>query len=216
MRPAGAPARRSRAARLPPAERRAQLVGSALRVFARRGLGAARHADVAAEARVSLPAVFVYFPTREALRDAVLDRVERHYLAMLWGVADDGSARATLLAVARAFAASVDAEPDVARVWLNWSTAMRDELWPRHVRFQRRVLGRLTRLIRRGQRDGSVDRRVVPEDAARLMYAAAYAVLQMKLTGCPATRLGRFLRSAVDAVAGHPSPRARRSRSWPR
>ena len=39
---------RPRAARLAPAERRAQLLACALHVFARRGLGRATHADVAA------------------------------------------------------------------------------------------------------------------------------------------------------------------------
>lgn len=185
-----------------PEERRAQLLASAVRAFARRGLGAVRHADVAAEAQVSLPAVFFYFRTRQDLVGAVLKEIERYYLAMLHGAhRGDAPARDALAAVARAFATSVDTHPDHARVWLDWSTAMREELWPHYLRFQRRVLRLLASTIRRGQEEGTVVRSVDAADAARLLYHAAYAVLQMKLDEEPAARIERFLASLVDAVA---------------
>src|SRR5271156_346012 len=74
--------RRRRAPALDKAERRALLLGSAIRVFARRGIGAARHAEIAREAKVSVPTVFFYFPTREALVSAVLDEVARFFTEM--------------------------------------------------------------------------------------------------------------------------------------
>ena len=46
-------ARRPRAARMPPQERRARLIEAGIRVFARRGIGAARPIEVATEAEVS-------------------------------------------------------------------------------------------------------------------------------------------------------------------
>jgi len=199
--------RRPRAARMRPAERRAQLVACALAAFARRGLGATRHADVAAEAGVSLPAVFFYFRTRDTLVGAVLGEVERYYVEMLRTAhAADGTARDVLHRIAAAFAASVDTHPMHARVWLNWSTAMRDDLWPRYLVFQGRVLRDLAATIRAGQRTGVVADALHAADAARLMYAAAYAVLQMKLGGEPPAHVTRFLATVVDAVA----PAARR------
>ena len=198
------PARR-RAARLQPAERRAQLVASALAVFARVGLGSTRHADVAAAARVSLPAVFHYFATRAALVQAVLDDIERFYLDMMADAVAGtrgGTACDALLAHGRAFARSVDTHPDHARVWLDWSTTVGDQLWRRYLRFNRRVDQGVTATLRRGQADGSVAADVIPEDAARLFVAAAYAVVQMKLTGQSDAKVERFLQSAVRAVAG--------------
>jgi TetR/AcrR family hemagglutinin/protease transcriptional regulator len=198
------PRARRRAPRLPPAERRAQLVASALAAFARRGLGATRHADVAAAAAVSLPAVFHYFPTRDALVGAVLAEVERFYLGMMAGAGPgmEATARATLLAHGRAFACSVDTHADYAKVWLDWSTAVRDQLWRRYVTFSRLIDRGVAATIRRGRRDGSVAPDVVPEDAARLFVACAYAVVQMKLAGLPDARVERFLQSAVRAVVG--------------
>ena len=59
--------RRPRAPRLAPEARRAQLLASAMRVFARRGIAAARHAELASEAGVAVSTTFAYFPTREEL-----------------------------------------------------------------------------------------------------------------------------------------------------
>jgi TetR/AcrR family hemagglutinin/protease transcriptional regulator len=160
---------------------------------------------VAAVARVSLPAVFHYFPTRDALVSAVLDDVERLYLAMLADAAAataGATARDTLLAHARAFARSVEDHADHARVWLDWSTAVRDQLWRRYLVFSRRVDRTVAATIRRGRRDGSVAPDVVADDAARLFVGAAYAVMQMKLAGGSAAKLERFLVSAVRAVVG--------------
>lgn len=189
-----------------PEERRAQLLGCALRAFARRGLGGARHADVAAEAAVSLPATFVYFRSREALVEAVLDEIERYYLLLVGGAARrDLPPRDGLLSIARAFAASVQTHPDHARVWLDWSTAVRDDLWPRYLRFEARCLRIIAGRIRAAQRAGTVDRRVHADDAAQIMYTAAYAVMQLRLRRTAPARLERFLASVIAAVA--PPPR---------
>ena len=59
---------RSARKRLPPDERRAQLLAIAIDVFAERGLGAARHAEIAERAGVAVSTVFVYFPTREEVQ----------------------------------------------------------------------------------------------------------------------------------------------------
>jgi hypothetical protein len=61
--------RRHRTARLDQTARRAMLLQHAIRAFARRGIGAAGHADVARRARVAAPTVFFF------------SRRERHWLA---------------------------------------------------------------------------------------------------------------------------------------
>jgi TetR/AcrR family transcriptional regulator, hemagglutinin/protease regulatory protein len=87
-------------------------------------------------------------------------------------------------------------------VWLDWSTAVRDQLWRRYFRFSQRIDRGVTGTIRRGQRDASVAADVVAEDAARLFVAAAYAVVQMKVAGFSDAKVERFLGSAVRAVVG--------------
>ena len=62
--------------RLSPSERRAQLLEHAMAAFADAGIERAAHADVAARANVSTPTVFKYFPSRDALVDAILNEIE--------------------------------------------------------------------------------------------------------------------------------------------
>src|SRR5215510_5882749 len=194
---------RPRARRLLPAERRAQLLTCALRVFARRGLGEARHAEIAKEAGVSIPTVFFYFPTRNELVNAVLDEVERFYLEL----AEQMHGRALpapqiLLQHAITFAASVDTHPDYARVWLDWSTAIRDEVWPRYLDFQGKLVQILEKTIRRGQRTGTVAADVDPEDAALLGFSAAHMLAQMKFLRRAPEKVERFMRAVVRSVLG--------------
>lgn len=195
---------RRRAARLQPAERRAQLLRSALTVYARLGLGAARPVDVAHAAHVSLPAVFHYFPTREDLVTAVLDEVEGFYVEMVVKAAAPrgARARALLLDLGRVYARSVDTSPDHARIWLDWSTAVNEHMWLRSLQVSRRVERVIAAVIRRGQRDGDVASDVVPSDAAKLFVASAYAVVQMKIAREKPATVERFLTSAVRAVVG--------------
>jgi TetR/AcrR family hemagglutinin/protease transcriptional regulator len=201
--PQRGPAPRKRASRLDQAERRAQLLQCAMRVFARRGLGAARHAEIAKEAGVSVPAVFFYFPTREELVTAVLDEIDRFLMEMAQQIhASDRPAPEILLEHARAFAASVDTHPDYARVWLDWSTAIREETWPRYLDFQERIVEIIARTIRRWQTERGVASDVDIEDDARLMVAAAHMVAQMKFTRVLPEKLDHFLRTLVGAAIG--------------
>ena len=125
-----------------------------MHVFARRGLGGARHSEIAKEAKVSVPTVFFYFPSREALVKAVLEEVARFLTDMTVEIhSSPEPAPDIVLAHAKAFADSVDTHPDYARVWLDWSTAMRDEIWPLYLEFQENiVVGIIANTIRRWQR----------------------------------------------------------------
>ena len=199
--------RRKRAARLDPAERRARLLAHALRVFARRGLAGGRHAEIARDARVSVSAVFVYFPTRDALVAAVLDEVERFYVEMVDATLRlDLPAPELLLALARAFTASVDGEPERARIWLEWGAALRDKSWPRYLAFQDHLVERVARIVRRGVAEGTLASDVDPEADARVVIAGAPVVVQMKLGRRPAEEVERFLVTLVRATIGRLPP----------
>jgi TetR/AcrR family hemagglutinin/protease transcriptional regulator len=192
-----------RARRLPPSERRTQLLTCALRVFARRGLGEARHAEIAKEAGVSVPTVFFYFPTRDELVSAVLDEVERFCLELAERVhGRDLPAHQILLQHAIAFAESVDTHPDYARVWLDWSTAIRDKVWPRYIDFQEKLVRILEKTIRQGQRKGTFAADVDPEDAALLGLSAAHMLAQMKFLRRAPEKVERFMRAVVRSVLG--------------
>ena len=186
------------------------LLACALRVFARRGIGAAHYAEIAALARVSVPTVFVYFPTRAALVDAVLAEVERFYIALAEQAhASRRPAPEVVTAHAMAFARSIDEHPDHATLLLNWSSAVRTEHWPRYQAMETRVVALLARTLARGQRQGSIAIAIAPEDAARMLYGAAYLLAQQKLSGHPQAEISRFFDAVVQLLV---SSLARRTR----
>ncbi|MBM4334913.1 MAG: TetR/AcrR family transcriptional regulator [Deltaproteobacteria bacterium] len=194
---------RTRASRLDPSERRARLLAHALGVFGRRGLAAGRHAEIARESGVAVSTVFVYFPTRAELVGAVLDEVEQFYVGMVERVlALELPAPRVLLALATAFADSVDEHPEYARLWLEWSAAIRDEVWPRFIAFQDRLTARVARIVERGKSEGTVAASVDAEEDARVIVAAAPVVAQMKFSGRSPEQVARFLRTVVETTLG--------------
>jgi TetR/AcrR family hemagglutinin/protease transcriptional regulator len=194
---------RRRAPRLEKAERRALLLQCAMRVFARRGIGAARHAEIARKAKVSVPTVFFYFPTRKALVNAVLEEVARFFTEMAEAAhGKRGSAPEIVLEHLRAFADAVDTHPDYTRVLLEWSTALRDEVWPRFLRFQEKVIATLALSIRRWRMETGSDRDPEAEDDARVIAATGYVLVQMKVAKLPNSRIERFLQHLVRDTLG--------------
>jgi TetR/AcrR family hemagglutinin/protease transcriptional regulator len=185
------------------AERRALLLQSAMRVFARRGLGAARHAEIARGAKVSVPTVFFYFPTRKALVSAVLEEVARFFTEMAETVHDKhGPAPELILEHMRAFAGAVDTHLDHTRVLLEWSTALRDEVWPLFLRFQEKIVALIARTIRRWRLETASDRDPEAEDDARMIAATGYVLVQMKVAKLPNSRIERFLHTLVRDTLG--------------
>jgi len=73
--------RRSRARKLPAAERRNEIVTAAIRVFARKGCYGGTTREVAAGARVSEPTVYRYFTSKKALYLAAVQAAAERFLA---------------------------------------------------------------------------------------------------------------------------------------
>jgi TetR/AcrR family hemagglutinin/protease transcriptional regulator len=172
-------------------------------VFARRGISRASHAEVAAEANVAVATVFAYFRTRAELVQAILAEVEEYYgVQAAHCQRSDVSAPRALLDSAEAYAVSIDTHPNHARVWLEWSTAIREEIWPLYVAFQTRMVGVFADTIRRGQREGTVPADLDAEESALMIVGAAHVVAQMKFTRRPAEKVHRFLLALLRGALG--------------
>lgn len=194
---------RARANRLAPEARRAQLLECAIRVFARRGLGRGGHAEIAHEARVAVPTVFAYFRTRGELVAAVLAEIARFYsdLSDRHYRPENPAVRA-LLDFAIAFAASVDSHRDQATVLLEWSTAVRSEIWPLFLEFHAAMTARIENTIRRGQEEGTIESDLDPRNAALILIGSAHLVAQMKFAHAEPERVHRFLLALLRAAIG--------------
>ena len=208
--PPGSPRRR-----LPPEERKAQLLETALEVFARRGFGRAGHAEIAEAAGVAVSTVFLYFKTREALMDAVLSEVGRYYLDLALRVhQQEKPCREILLDHRVAFHESLESHPHHARLALDWSTAIREELWPRYKTFTDRLVENHVRTIRRGQQEGDVPESVDPETSARMLIASAQMTATQLLAGVQPEMVDRMSQLFIAAALGQVTTTDDPQRRW--
>ncbi|XEI32386.1 TetR/AcrR family transcriptional regulator [Aeromonas veronii] len=169
-----------RRTRLSPEARRSQLMECAIEVFSRRGIGRAGHAEIAEQAKVSVATVFNYFNTREELVDEVLAEIERfvnQILSQAYG--DQGS---IFDKIQRHVRLSVDAaydQPDYAGIWLEWSSSVREEVWPRYSRLLDHCLEQIASELQTALDAGEISSVLSAQDLARSLTGFGYVMMQM-------------------------------------
>lgn len=199
--PKAAPQTRKRQ-RLTQEDRRAQLLKCAVKIFAEHGLNAANHALIAEDAGVSVPTVFFYFSSRESLVDAVLSDVERvHIINFKRALNSKKKANVVLRELGESMTSSLEEHRYHSRIFLEWSIMARADIWPRFLKLHQYIIQTLTKIIERGQREGTCHPKLVAEDEAYILHATAYNITQMKLTGCPPDRIERYINSVLRTVA---------------
>ena len=161
--------------RLPPAQRREQIVGAARSLIVQRGLSAISLRDIAAAAGVSMGTVTYHFSgVDEILGEVVVAESERFYAEVVEVADAEPDARAALRVLIDPM---FEESPDVEAHWRIWSdywaaVARRPGMtqpYAERVRFWEACC---TRVIERGVRDGSL-RPVEP--AAAALKLSAYA-----------------------------------------
>lgn len=169
-----------RRTRLSPEARRSQLMECAIEVFSRRGIGRAGHAEIAEQAKVSVATVFNYFNTREELVDEVLAEIERFVNQMLsQAYGDQGS---IFDKIKRHVSLSVDAaydQPDYAGIWLEWSSSVREEVWPRYTRLLDQCLELIASELQTAMDAGEITSVLSAQDLARSLTGFGYVMMQM-------------------------------------
>jgi TetR/AcrR family hemagglutinin/protease transcriptional regulator len=187
--------------RLPPEERRAQLLSIAIDVFADRGIGAARHAEIAERAGVAVSTVFVYFPTREELVDAVLDEVADFFLRAAERLHGQEKGCVEILRdVGNAFLDFVQTHRSQAIVWLEWGAAVREDIWPRYRTFTESIVAITRRTLDRGQAEGCVPANRDLESLARLFASSSQSIARLQLSDVDPETVERFQETVLRSI----------------
>jgi len=170
-----------------------QLLEKAVMCYAQMGVERAGHGDVAKLASVSTATVFNYFPTREALTEAVLleirgifDHIFDNYPA------ESKSAAEQVQEMADAYDDLVEEYPDLIKVLLNWSASFGPDVRPQYLEFQDHVLDGIHKRLPKPKEDRT---------EARIILAAAYSYARMKFDNTSGDVLNRFVVRIVQAIA---------------
>lgn len=191
--------------RLSPEQRKEQLLGYALEVFSKRGIGRAGHADIADMAQVSVATVFNYFPTREDLVDAVLKAAESEFQQIITRHLHLGKnhVRNSLSFVTSALVDAALADKEWLKVWYEWSTSIREDIWPNFVEGKNVVLDQYTALFAHGIEEGVIPERRSATELARLFDGVCYILYLQTHQQPDKDALIRQADGYIDMLCGH-------------
>ncbi len=163
--------------RLSPQKRKEQLHDIAIEVFARRGIGRGGHADIAEIAQVSVATVFNYFQTREDLVDEVLNQVEKHYSEFInKSINTDASAEYNLNTLTNNIINSAIIGENWMKVWFEWSTSTRDEVWPLFLTCNESNQKKMELMFDNAMERGEICDRHNSADLANLFHGICYSL----------------------------------------
>jgi len=186
--------------RLSPEDRRKQLLTAAIDLFAEKGFGEAKHADIARRVGVSTAATFVYFPTREALLDAVTEEVSQFFLALFDGIeVTRGGAPATLRMLAAQSIEQAENHRNMVLVQLGWAARFDAHMRKSYLVFQEEILSKISEILWASEDNISRENR----DDARILLSASQALSLMKIDGEPEEKLARFTDHTIDVVLAY-------------
>ena len=182
--------KRARAAQMQPEERRKQLLRAGVACFAAKGIGGTKHADLARACQVSVPAVFSYFPNRDALVNSILEDVGNALLENVIAPAQRLPLAEQLRATAPLFVEFSEREPDYVKVWLMWSMHFAPGIQAHYQEFERQLINALADMFvdaPSGEADDDI------HDRARMIVASSAFLAKMVFDGVSEQRRKDFV-----------------------
>jgi AcrR family transcriptional regulator len=142
-------------------ERRAEILRAALSVFARQGLAATKISDIAEAAGISHGLVYHYFPTKEAIYTALVERAAQGGLRTTEEALAHSSAASPwerLRTLCEVMVTGIQTQPEYLMIMLQVGTpnALPGGARRALVQYARQTVANLAALIREGQEAGQV------------------------------------------------------------
>lgn len=183
-------------------EKRAEILATATRVFARSGYAATRIEDVALEAGVAKGTVYTYFKSRDEILLTAFEVFEEKLLAGVRAVVEkDDSALQRLRAVIRTVIGSMEDEPELARVVLDfWAAGTFEgktgiDFGRVYAEYRNIMVG----LLEEAKQEGTV-RRDLPENTPAVIVGTLEGVLLQWIVAPEALTLGGMAEPILDVL----------------
>ncbi|CAH0526971.1 TetR/AcrR family transcriptional regulator [Vibrio hippocampi] len=191
--------------RLSPEKRKLQLMEIAQEVFAKRGIGRAGHADIADVAQVSVATVFNYFPTREDLVDEVLNDVVSQYSNFISNTIDpDNSIQDNLQNLLDGIVELSICDCHWNKVWFEWSTSTRDEVWALFLSSNETSQSLLENLFQAAIDNGDISNMHQPKALTSLLHGVSYSVFVEANREADPNTLKYLSQTFIDMVCNKP------------
>jgi AcrR family transcriptional regulator len=191
--------KRVRASQKPPEERKKQLLRAGVECFAQKGIGGTKHADLARACEVSVPAVFSYFPNRDALVTSILEEVGQALLDNVITPAQELPPTEQLRATAPLFIEYAEREPDFVKVWLMWSMHFAPGIQAQYQVFEKQLINALAEMFT-GADSGGVEEDDI-QDRARMIVASSAFLAKMVFDGVSEKRREDFVNHVLKPLS---------------
>ena len=182
------------------ADRRRQILGAAVKVFAAKGFHAARVGDIAEEAGVAYGLVYHYFKSKDELLETIFRTTWTDMLARVREVEASGApATEAVRQVTALLLRTWRRDPDLVRVLVREVT--RSQHVQREVQEISEAMEVLENIVRRGQEAGEFQPELEPRLAAVVFYGALDEVLTSWVLGQLPDRDEDIARAERDVVS---------------
>jgi TetR/AcrR family fatty acid metabolism transcriptional regulator len=182
------------------ADRRRQILGAAVKVFAGKGFHAARVGDIAEEAGIAYGLVYHYFASKEEVLETIFRTTWTEMLARIGEVEEaDVPAAEAVRQVTALLLRTCRRDPDLVRVLVREVT--RNQHVQQEIEEITEAMGALERIIRRGQETGEFRTELDPRLAAVVFYGALEEVLSGWVLGQLPDRDEDIARAEKNVVA---------------
>jgi len=184
-----------------PEKRRKQLLRAGVTSFATKGIGGTKHADLARACQVSVPAVFSYFPNREALVSSVLEEVGNAMIENVLTPALSLPKQEQLPATAPLFIEFAQRDPEYVKVWLMWSMHFAPDIQAQFQIFENRVINMLAEMFADEVPSNNAHGNL--QDRARMLLASSAFLAKMVFDGVSEKRQQDFVSHVLKSLAMH-------------
>ena len=90
--------------------------------------------------------------------------------------------------------------PDVIKVWLDWSTGFRADVWPRYILMQEQLHAAARKVLMAGKRQGSLSENLNVKAAARLFVGGGHTVVLARFAGASTSEIEVLIQYLIASV----------------
>ena len=192
--------------RLPPKERKKQLEEFIIKATADHGISRVTHSQIAKLAGVSVSTIHYYFHKRQNLVDAAIKQVEDFLIEIFTVNLGQDSVVDAMTDLAAAFVKEGFGNPELIKVWLDWSAGINQSVWRDYQDLLEELHGRVRKVLARGKRE-----KLLPNDfntmaATRLYIGSGHTLQLMIFVGASKRDLSIFQKNMLRAVFNSADP----------
>ena len=186
--------------RLHPRDRKQQLDHFIIKAVAQHGISRVTHSHVCVLAGVSVSTVHFYYKRRKDLVNSAIKQVEDFLIEMFAVNLDRVSEIDALTDLAAAFVKEGFENPDLIKVWLDWSAGINQSVWRDYQNLLKRLHESVRKVLTRAKRNQRLPSDFNTMAAVRLYIGSGHTLQLMIFDGASKRDLAIFQKNMLRAI----------------